>query len=182
MAPEHPLDGDAPNGTPSEQARLNVTMDLSPERYSRLGGSPRQLNSTIDLSPDCSPVRGGTPQRLLNTTRSGERHPTVGTVASPSTNLNETFIADSERTPSERSRRVTRNLSYVIRQDAESPNNNLTARVPAESPLNATFSFEADGEGDVTVTRGSQNTSMEDLNSRVASQIRSKPKQNIDDE
>lgn len=177
--------------------KLNTTITMSPERSPKLGllsasGTPHRLNTTFDMSLDDSSVAEGppmngsatfkkSPHRKLNTTMEIADHNQVGGLDSPSSvNLNETFVAENGESPSsERSRRVTRNLSYVIRRDEESPNNNSSPQVSANASrcdLNSTFGYEheADREPDPQGTRSSRNTSMEDLNSRVASQIRSK--------
>lgn len=135
--------------------KLNTTIDVTPDRKN-CAGSRMMLNATIEL-----PNGGGD----------------SGSPTSPM-NLNETFSAENGQSPStEKSRRVTRNLSYVIRSEEESPNNNSSPQVStntSRSDLNNTFSFEGETDREAQGTRSSHNTSMEDLNSRVASQIRSK--------
>jgi len=146
---------------PSRQ--LNTTMELSPQRTLGGSGSPsRRLNTTMHISPD---------------------HNKHGASGSNPVNLNETFDADDAETgfevKKERSRQVTRNVSYVVRREEESPNNNTLAHVappPARVDLNNTFTYDGDGDVDICQISmsGSHHPSMESLNSRVESQIRSK--------
>lgn len=157
------------------QNKLNTTIDLSPVESRPLS----VMNRTIDTSPnrdhgnDCK-------RNLLNTTMDLTTSVNAsGSAVAPSPhNLNETFLADNSP---ERSRRVTRNVSYVIQREDEpqtqSTNNNKSpqglSKGTNKPELNNTFCYEPDGDVGSPVAKGSQNTSMEDLNSRVASQIKS---------
>lgn len=99
-------------------------------------------------------------------------------VATP-VNLNETFTAENGDTISpEKPVRVTRKLSYVVRRDEKSPNNNSSLNASGIKPkcdLNSTFSYDPDMDKEVQEEgQNSHNISMEDLNMRVATQLRSK--------
>ena len=105
-------------------------------------------------------------------------------------NMNETFVANDEIAENHKlleeaaspPRRVTRNLSYVIRRDSESPNNNSPAH-PSENieniavDLNNTFVRTREGTYSPSPT-GSNNSihtsSMEELHNLARIQEQSK--------